>query len=180
VESVDGNAKLGAKFWGDIAATNNATIEPHRQQTPKQLKDHLLVYNVSIFLFNHIYNQELSCQQNGIDDTMLVETAQARYKQRAKHEFKHFHWWEAVKKQPKWSVKFGGTPNFDVTKRLCVGSSCEYSSGYHDTEEVWRPMCSDRANFAPWKGKGKASSNSQSENESSGMRDRFKSLRQYA
>jgi hypothetical protein len=67
-----------------------------------------------------------------------------------------------------------------VTKRLCVGSSCEYSSDYHDTEEVWRPMCSDRANFAVWKGKGKASSNSQSENESLGMRDRFKSLQQYA
>jgi hypothetical protein len=26
-----------------------------------------------------------------------------------------FHWWEAIKNQPKWLVKFGGTSNFDMT-----------------------------------------------------------------
>jgi hypothetical protein len=77
-----------------------------------------------------------------------------------------FHWWEAVKNQPKWSVKFGATPNFDMTKRLHVRASGEYSS----------VLMIQRRSSATWKGKGKASSNNQSENEPLGMRGMFKSL----
>jgi hypothetical protein len=76
------------------------------------------MYNASVSLFNHIYNQELSCRQSGADDAMLLETTKARYKERAKHKFKSFHWWEAVRNQHKWLVKFGGIPNFDMTERL--------------------------------------------------------------
>jgi hypothetical protein len=54
VDSMDKNAKPGAKFYGDIAVTYNVTTES-------------------------------------------------------------FHWWEAIKNQPKWLVKFGGTSNFDMT-----------------------------------------------------------------
>lgn len=177
VDCIDGMGKTGVKFWGDITATYNATTEPHRQRTSKQLKDHWSVYNARVSLFNHIYNQELSTRQSGADDDMVMEAAKARYAQRAKHEFKLFHWWEAVRHQPKWSVKHGAGPTIDVSKRSRLGESGEYSSGSHDTEgEVSRPMGRDRSKAAARKAKGKGGSSSQGGSESSGGGGMFKSL----
>jgi hypothetical protein len=159
VDCIEGNAKAGVKFWGAIADTYNNTIEPHRQRTQKNLKDHWFTYNKQVSLFNQIYNQESSCRQSGADNVMVLETAKERYKRRTEgSEFKRFHWWDAVKHQPKWRAKYGGSISIDPWVSLSepIGE-----------EEVSHPMGHDRAKVAArkgkGKGKGKANSSSQSE-----------------
>jgi hypothetical protein len=45
VDCIEGNVKPGLKFWGAIADTYNNTTDTHRQQIPKNLKDHWSTYN---------------------------------------------------------------------------------------------------------------------------------------
>lgn len=164
VDCIGGVNKSGQTFWGEISATYNSTTEPHRHRTAKQLKDHWSVYNARVSQFNAYYNQEASKRQSGADDAMVMENAKARYARKAGHEFKLFHWWQAVRQEPKWSLKHGVGPSIDVGKRSRLGSSGDASSGSRDTteEEVSRPMGRDRAKTAARreKGKGKESSSS--------------------
>jgi hypothetical protein len=74
MDCIEGNTKPIAKFWGAIAYSNNTT-NPHRLQTPKNLKDHWCFCNKQVSLFNQIYNQKASCWQSGADDAMFIETA---------------------------------------------------------------------------------------------------------
>jgi hypothetical protein len=156
-DCIEGNSKSGQTFWGGIADTYNATTEPERYRTPKQLKDHWSTCNAKVSLFNSIYNQESSHRASGADDLQVMEAAKERYKLRAKHPFKHFTWWQAVRYEPKWSNMHGDGPTIDVSKRSRLGVSGEYSSGDHDTEESVsrRPMGRDRAKAAAGRGKGK-------------------------
>jgi hypothetical protein len=165
VDCISGNSKSGAAFWGQISETYNSTTDPLRLRTAKQLKDHWSVCNARVSLFNALYNQETSTRQSGADDAMVMEAAKARYAQKAGHDFKHFHWWQAVRHEPKWSVKHGGGPSIDVSKRSRLGVSGEYSSGDRDTEEevTARPMGRDRAKAAARRGKGKEKAGSSSQ-----------------
>ncbi|XP_039839184.1 glutathione S-transferase T2-like [Panicum virgatum] len=177
VDCVDGNSKSGPTFWGQISDTYNATTDPLRHPTAKQLKDHWSMYNARVSLFNAIYNQEVSKRQSGADDDMVMDEAKARYARRAGHEFKLFHWWEAVRHQPKWSVKYGGGPNIDVSKRSRLGASGEYSSGSRETdEEVNRPPGRDRSKAAARKGKGKVGSSSHTSTDSADMGEKLEDL----
>jgi hypothetical protein len=84
---------------------------------------------------------------------MVLETAKERYKSRTEgFEFKRFHWWDAVKHQPKWRAKYGGSSSTDpwVSLSELIGE-----------EEVSHPMGRDRAKAATRK--GKANSSNQSE-----------------
>jgi hypothetical protein len=85
---------------------------------------------------------------------MILETAKQQYKnQTAGYEFKHLHWWEVVRHQPKWRVRSTDSSTTDPF----------ISSSDHATEEeVTHPICQDRANAAAGKGKGKEDSSSQS------------------
>jgi len=87
VDCVDGNSKSGPTFWGQISDTYNATTDPLRHRTAKQLKDHWSMYNARVSLFNAIYNQEVSKRQSGADDDMVMDEAKARYAPRAGHEY---------------------------------------------------------------------------------------------
>jgi hypothetical protein len=105
-----------------------------------------------VFLFNQIYNQESSCRQNGADDAMVVETANERYKNRTGgFEFKCFHWWEAVRHQPKWRAKSASS----LTTDPWISSSDPTTE-----EEVTRPMGWDRVKASMRKGKEKEGSSS--------------------
>jgi hypothetical protein len=45
---------------------------------------------------------------------MILETTKERYKNSTRgSEFKRFHWWEAVRHQPKWRAKFVGFSTTD-------------------------------------------------------------------
>jgi hypothetical protein len=172
IDCIDGNSKSGATFWGQISETYNATTDPLRLRTAKQLKDHWSTCNAKVSLFNAVYNQEEANRQSGADDLMVMEAAKARYKQRVGQDFKHFHWWQSVRFEPKWSLKHSGGPSIDVSKRSRLGASGEYSSGERASEEeVARPMGRDRAKAAARRGKGKAKagSSSQSTTESAEM-----------
>jgi hypothetical protein len=135
------------------------------------------VYNARVSLFNALYNQEDGNRQSGADDDMVMEAAKARYRQKAGHEFRLFHWWQVVRNQPKWSRKHGGGPSIDVSKRSRLGSSGEYTSGSRETdEEVSRPMGRDRAKAAARKGKGTASSSDVDSSSMSGTGSMLKNL----
>jgi hypothetical protein len=52
LDFIEGNIKLGVKFYDVIADTYNNTTESHHQRTLKNLKDHWLTYNKQVPLFN--------------------------------------------------------------------------------------------------------------------------------
>jgi ribosomal protein L32E len=45
---------------------------------------------------------------------MILKIAKQRYKNRTSAEFKRFHWWEAVRYQPKWRVRSDTLSTMDV------------------------------------------------------------------
>jgi hypothetical protein len=92
---------------------------------------------------------------------MVLETTKERYKTRTgDSEFKCFHWWEAVKHQPKWRAKFANSSIID---------SWVSSSDRMGEDEVTDPMGRDRdkavTRKGKGKGKGKGGSSSESRNE---------------
>jgi hypothetical protein len=101
VDCNEGNAKHGMKFWGAIADSYNSTTDPHCQRTLNNLKDHWCSCNKHVSLFNKIYNQEASSRQSGADDAIVLEITKQRYKNQTESEFKHLHWWKAMRHQPK-------------------------------------------------------------------------------
>jgi hypothetical protein len=83
---------------------------------------------------------------------MVLETAKERYKNMAGgSEFKHFHWWEAVRHQPKWRVKSVGS---SITDPLIS------SSDPATEEEVTHLIGRDRVKTTTLKGNGKEGSSS--------------------
>jgi hypothetical protein len=86
---------------------------------------------------------------------MVLETTKERYKNKTGvSEFKRFHWWEAMRHQPKWRAKPTGTSTTDQW----VSSSDPVIE-----EEVTHPIGRDRVKVAAQKGKGNEGSNSQNE-----------------
>jgi hypothetical protein len=61
-------------------------------------------------------------------------------------QFKRFHWWEAMRHQPKWRAKLASSSTTDPW----VSSSDRMGE-----EEVTRPIDQDRAKAATWKEKAK-------------------------
>jgi hypothetical protein len=90
---------------------------------------------------------------------MILKTAKEWYKSRTRSsEFKRFHWWDAVKNQPKGGVKFVGSSSTDPW----------VSSSDRTTEEkVSHPMDQDRAKAATLMGERKGKEGSSSQRESS-------------
>jgi hypothetical protein len=82
---------------------------------------------------------------------MILETANERYKDRTGAEFKYFHWWEAVRHQPKWRARSDAPSTMDAFISLSEAAT---------EEEVTHPIGRDRAKTAIWKGKGKENSSS--------------------
>jgi hypothetical protein len=76
-------------------------------------------------LFNQIYNQESSNRQSGVNDDMVPEIAKQRYKNQNGAEFKHFHWWEAVRYQSKWRVRSDAPSKVDAFVSLSEGRTEE-------------------------------------------------------
>jgi hypothetical protein len=151
IDCIEVNSKSGVKFWGAIADSYNNNTEVHRHCTMKNLKDHWVDYNKHVSLFNQIYNQESSNRQSGADDGMVLEIVKQRYKNQTGAEFKRFHWWEAVRYQPKWRVRSNAPSTMDA-----FVSSSEAAT----EEKVTRPIGRDRAKTATRKGKGKEDSSS--------------------
>jgi hypothetical protein len=103
-----------------------------------------------VSLFNQIYNQEVSCRQSGADGAMILETAKQRYKnQSGGSEFKHLHWFEAVRHQPKWRARSASSSTIDPFLS---------SSDPTTKEKVTHPIGQNRAKPAAWKGNGKEGS----------------------
>jgi hypothetical protein len=75
---------------------------------------------------------------------MVLETSKQQYKNRTGSEFKHLHWWEAVRHQPNWRARSAGSSTIDP-----VLSSSEATT----EEEVTRPIGWDRAKATERKGK---------------------------
>jgi hypothetical protein len=96
------------------------------------------------------------------------------YAQSANHEFNPFHWWEPVRRWPKWLVKHSASPNIYVSNKSCLRTSGEYSSDSHD---ISRSMDHDRSKVIARKVKGKTGSNNQCGGESSGVWCKFMNLR---
>jgi hypothetical protein len=88
---------------------------------------------------------------------MVLENAKQWYKNQTGSEFKHLHWWEAVRHQLKWRAR-----SVDSSTTDPFLSSSEAAT----EEEVTRPIGWDRAKVVAWKGKGKEGSSSQSESSS--------------
>jgi hypothetical protein len=84
---------------------------------------------------------------------MALEIAKQRYKNWTGAEFKSFHWWEAVRYQPKWRARSDAPSTMDA-----FVSSSEAGT----EEEVTRPIDRNRAKTVARKGKGKEDSSSQS------------------
>jgi hypothetical protein len=84
---------------------------------------------------------------------MAIEIAKQRYKNQTGAEFKSFHWWEAVRYQPKWRERSDAPSTMDA-----FVSSSEAGT----EEEVTRPIDRNRAKTAARKGKRKEDSSSQS------------------
>jgi hypothetical protein len=80
----------------------------------KNLKDHWVAYNKQISLFNQIYNQKSSHRQSGVNDVIILEIVKERYKNWTGAEFKCFHWWEAVRHQPKWRARSDAPSTMDA------------------------------------------------------------------
>ncbi|PWZ54726.1 Glutathione S-transferase T3 [Zea mays] len=143
-DPISGNNKSESSFWGQIAVAYNSISDPLRRQTGKQLKDHWVTYNREVTKFNGYYLKEERLRQSGTNDAMVMEAAVARFEGKMGHPFKHHHWWQVVRHEPKWSAKHSLGSGFDTTvnKRTRVGVSGEYSSGgTEDTEEeVPRPV----------------------------------------
>jgi hypothetical protein len=60
------------------------------------------------------YNQEATCMQSGANDVMVLKTVKQWYKNRTRgSEFKRFHWWEAVRHQPKWRARSADSSTTD-------------------------------------------------------------------
>jgi hypothetical protein len=151
VDCIEGNSKSRLKFWGDTADLYNSTTEVHRHHTVKNLKDHWVVYNNQISLFNQIYNQESLNRQSGADDGIVLKIAKQRYTNRTGAEFKRFYWWEAVRYQLKWRARSDAPFIMDAFVS---------SSGAGTNEEVTHPIGRDRAKTTARKGKGKEDSSS--------------------
>jgi hypothetical protein len=154
VDCIENNLKSGVKFWGAIADSYNNTTEAHHHRTTKNLKDHWVAYNKQIFLFNQIYNKKSSNRQSGADNGMILGIAKQRYKNWTGAEFKRFHWWEAVRYQPKWRARSDAPSTMDA-----VVSSSEVAIEKDVTHLIGR----DRAKTVARKGKEKEDSSSQSE-----------------
>jgi hypothetical protein len=77
---------------------------------------------------------------------MVLDITKQRYKNWTGAEFKRFHWWEAVRYQPKRRT-MSDAPS---TMNTFVSSSEAATD-----EEVTRPIDRDRAKTAARKGKGK-------------------------
>jgi ribosomal protein L32E len=73
---------------------------------------------------------------------MVLEITKQRYKNRTGAKFKRFHWWEAVKYQPKWRARLNASSIMDA-----FISSSEAGT----EEEVTRPIDRDRAKTTAWK-----------------------------
>jgi hypothetical protein len=85
---------------------------------------------------------------------MVPEIAKQRYKNQNDAEFKHFHWWEAVRYQSQWRVRSDAPSKVDAFVSL---------SEARTEEEVTHFIGRDRAKMVARKGKGKEDSNNQSE-----------------
>jgi hypothetical protein len=153
VDCIEDNFKSRVKFWGAIADSYNSTIEAHRHRTVKNLKDHWVAYNKQISLFNQIYNQESSNRQSGADDGMVLEIIKQRYKNWTDAKFKHFHWWEYVRYQPKWRARSDAPSTMDAFISL---------SEVATEEEVTHHIGQDRAKMVAQTRIGEEDSSSQS------------------
>jgi hypothetical protein len=89
---------------------------------------------------------------------MILETAKERYKNRAGAKFKRFHWWEAVRHQPKRRAMLDALSTMDAFVS---------SSDATTEEKVIGPIGRDRAKTTARKGKEKEGSSSQSMSSSS-------------
>jgi hypothetical protein len=77
---------------------------------------------------------------------MVFEIEKQRYKNQIGSEFKHLHWWKAVRQQPKWRAR----PAASSTTDLFLSSSDPATE-----EEVTCPIGRDRARWAHERGKGR-------------------------
>jgi hypothetical protein len=89
---------------------------------------------------------------------MVLKTAKERYKNQTSAEFKRFHWWEAVRHQPKWEARSDAPSIMDAFVSLSEAAT---------EEEVTHPIGRDRAKTVARKGKWKEGSSSQSGSSSS-------------
>jgi hypothetical protein len=67
---------------------------------------------------------------------MILEIVKQRYKNQIGADFKHFHWWKAVRYQSKWEARSDAPSTIDT-----FVSSSEAAT----EEEVTRPISRDRA-----------------------------------
>jgi hypothetical protein len=84
---------------------------------------------------------------------MVLEITKQRYKNQTGAEFKFFHWWKAVRYQPKWRSRSDAPFTMDA-----FISSSEAAT----KEEVTRLIGRDRIKMVAQKGKWKEDSSSQS------------------
>jgi hypothetical protein len=157
IDYIECNSKSGVKFWGAIADSYSTITEAHCHRTVKNLKDHWVAYNKQVSLFKQIYNQESSNRQNRTDNGMVLEIVKRRYKNWTGAEFKRFHWWEAVKYQPKWRTRSDALSTMDAFVSLSEAAI---------EEDVTHPISRDRAKTVAQKGKGKEDLSSQNESSS--------------
>jgi hypothetical protein len=88
---------------------------------------------------------------------MVLEIVKRRYKNWTGAEFKRFHWWEAVKYQPKWRTRSDALSTMDAFVSLSEAAI---------EEDVTHPIGRDRAKTVARKGKGKEDLSSQNESSS--------------
>jgi hypothetical protein len=88
---------------------------------------------------------------------MILETVKQWYKNQIGSEFKHIHWWEAVRHQPKWRARSAVSSTTDIFLS---------SSEVVTEEEVTCLIGRNRANVTARKGKVNEDLSSQSESSS--------------
>jgi hypothetical protein len=85
------------------------------------------------------------------NDIIILKTVKERYKNQTSIEFNRFHWWEAVRHQPKWMARSDDTSTMDAF----VSSSEAVTE-----EEMTHPIDQDRVKMAARKRKEKEDSSS--------------------
>lgn len=80
MDPIDGNSKKVSAFRGQMANTNNSTIEAPHHHTSKYLKGRWSTNNWRIIVFNDIYNRLHVAWASGIDYAILLEIGKESFR----------------------------------------------------------------------------------------------------
>jgi hypothetical protein len=139
VDSIEGNDKKGLVLLGQIASTNNSTMEHPQHCSLKQRKDQWSMSNHKVTLFNGIYKHLSIAWPIRAYDAMLLEaTNESICNKPCEKDFKPEHIWHDLRHQHKWCTWHDDNDSSDESKKSHLNIEGDYSSTTLDSVE---PTC---------------------------------------